>query len=124
MLLNTEKVFSIILEKQSDVLKWLKPAANQFNIFWSDRYNPHRYEPDFVVETENTIYLIETKKSTAMNDTDVIEKAKSALIYCENATKYNLKNGGKAWKYVLLPHDSVQENMTFEYLVKQYEYKI
>ena len=119
---NTEKVFSIILEKQSDVLKWLKPAANQFNIFWFDGCNPHRYEPDFVVETENIIYLIETKKANAMNDSDVLEKAKAALIYCKNATKYNLKNGGKVWKYILLPHDSVQENMTFEYLVKQYEY--
>jgi len=121
---NTEKVFSIILEKENNnVIKWLKPAANQFNIFWSDGSNPHRYEPDFVVETENIIYLIETKKATAMNDSDVLEKAKSALIYCENATKYNLENGGKAWKYVLLPHDSVQENMTFDYLVKQFEYK-
>ena len=120
---NTEKVFSIILEKpNNNVIKWLKPASKQFNIFWYDGANPHRYEPDFVVETENTIYLIETKKASAMTDAEVIEKAKSALIYCENATKYTSKNGGKPWKYVLLPHDSVQENMTFDYLVKQYEY--
>ena len=121
---NTEKVFAQILEDaNNEVLKWLRPASKQFNIYWYDGSNPHRYEPDFVVETNDAIYLTETKKAAALSDTDVVEKAKSAKIYCQNATAYTTKNGGKPWKYILIPHDSVQENMTFDYLVKQYEYR-
>lgn len=103
----TEKTFSIILEKAPEVLKWLKPAANQFNISWFDGSDPHKYEPDFVVETENNIYLIETKKASSINDQEVEEKAKAACLYCRNATEYNLRNSGKPWIYVLLPHDLV-----------------
>lgn len=117
----TEKTFSIILEKAPEVLKWLKPTANQFNISWFDGSDPHKYEPDFVVETENNIYLIETKKASSMNDQEVEEKAKAACLYCRNATEYNLKNNGKPWIYVLLPHDLVKENMSFGYLVNQYK---
>ena len=121
---NTEKVFAKILEEPTnEVIKWLRPASRQFNIFWYDGANPHRYEPDFVVETNDTIYLIETKKSTSIADKEVQEKAKSALIYCQNATEYTSENNGKPWKYILIPHDSVQENMTFNYLIKQYEYR-
>ena len=38
----------IILENSSSVIKWLRPAPNQFNIYWNKE---NKYEPDFVVET-------------------------------------------------------------------------
>lgn len=115
---KTEKDFAIILEDDVQVEKWLRPAPNQFNITWDN--NKRNYEPDFVVETSDTIYLIETKKSTDIDDLEVQQKAKAALEYCKNATEYTIKNQGKPWKYVLLPHDSVKYNMSLDYLVKQY----
>jgi type III restriction enzyme len=118
---KTEKDFAIILEDDVLVEKWLRPAPNQFNIHWDN--NKKRYEPDFVVETGNTIYLIETKKAVDIPTTEVQEKAKAALEYCKNATDYTTKNGGKPWKYILLPHDSVRLNMGFAHLVGKYEYK-
>lgn len=65
----------------------------------------------------------QTQKDQDIDAADVQGKAKAALTYCENATKYTKQIDGKPWKYVLLPHDSVQQNMSFVSLVKQFEYK-
>ena len=118
---KTEKDFAIILERDDSVEKWLRPAPNQFNITWDN--NKRNYEPDFVVETKDTIYLIETKKENDISTEEVQSKAKAALLYCKNATEYTTANGGKPWKYVLLSHNSVKLNMDLEHLVKEYEYK-
>lgn len=118
---KTEKDFSFILENSSHVIKWLRPASGQFNIYWSN--NSKEYKPDFVVETANTIFLVETKKKKDITTEEVQGKAKAALTYCENATEFTINNGGKPWKYVLIPHDAVMLNMSFEFLVTEYEYK-
>lgn len=115
---KTEKDFSIILEDDTNVLKWLRPAANQFNIYWD--YNSKEYRPDFVVEDSTFIYLVETKKEKELDAKDVKAKAKAALEYCLNATAYNIQNGGKPWKYVLIPHNAVKVNMSLEFLVNMY----
>jgi type III restriction enzyme len=44
----------------------------------------------------------------------VLEKAKAAKLYCQNATAYNAENGGKPWKYLLIPHDAIMDNMTIK----------
>lgn len=118
---KTEKDLAIILERDDSVEKWLRPAPNQFNITWDN--NKRNYEPDFVVESKDTIYLIETKKENDISTEEVQSKAKAALLYCKNATEYTTANGGKPWKYVLLSHNSVKLNMDLEHLVKEYEYK-
>ncbi|MBI5299850.1 MAG: hypothetical protein HY877_06115 [Deltaproteobacteria bacterium] len=50
------------------------------------------------------------------------EKAKAALWYCKHASEFTAQNGGKPWKYVLIPHGKVQLNMSFEHLMEQCEY--
>ena len=115
---KTEKDFSIILEDDKNVIKWLRPAANQFNIYWD--YNSKEYRPDFVVEDSNFIYLVETKKEKEIDDKDVKAKAKAALEYCLNATAFNIQNEGKPWKYVLIPHSVVKLNMSLDFLVNTY----
>jgi type III restriction enzyme len=77
---KTEKDSAIILEQDNAALKWLRPAQNQFHIYW--KHNSKRYSPDFVVETADAIYMVETKKEGAIEDTDVQEKAQAALQYC------------------------------------------
>ena len=115
---KTEKDFSIILEDDKNVIKWLRPAANQFNIYWD--YKSKEYRPDFVVEDSNFIYLVETKKEKEIDDKDVKAKAKAALEYCLNATAFNIQNGGKPWKYILIPHSVVKLNMSLDFLVNMY----
>ena len=112
----TEKDFAIVLENDSEVLKWLRPAMKQFNIYY-DRDSNARYEPDFVVETENAIYMVETKARKDLDDKEVTAKKKAAEQYCAAATDYNLKNGGKRWIYAVIPHDEVRKNSSFKNLV-------
>ena len=77
-----------------------------------------QYHPDFVVETADTIYMVETKKEGAMEDSDVQEKTQAALQYCKYASEFTTQNGGKPWKYILIPHNMVQVNMSFDYLAR------
>jgi type III restriction enzyme len=116
---KTEKDFAIILEDDKEVLKWLRPGINQFHIYW--QHNSKQYNPDFVVETAEAIYMIETKKEGDIETPEVQDKARAAIEYCKHATDYTSKNNGKPWKYVLIPHGAVQLNMSFGFLVKQYE---
>lgn len=117
---KTEKDFAIILENDKTVLKWLRPSQNQFHIYWK-KQNSRQYHPDFVVETADMIYMIETKKESDIESSDVQEKTQAALEYCKNATDFTTQNNGKPWKYVLIPHNVVQANMSFAHLVKTYE---
>ena len=119
---KTEKDFAIILENEAAVLKWMRPAQRQFHIYW--RHNSKQYHPDFVVETADTIYMVETKKEGAMEDSDVQEKTQAALQYCQYATEFTTQNGGKPWKYVLISHNVVQANMSFDYLARLCEQKM
>ncbi len=113
---KTEKDFAIILENEAAVIKWLRPAQRQFHIYW--RHNSKQYHPDFIVETADTIYMVETKKEGAMEDSDVQEKTQAALQYCKYATEFTTQNGGKPWKFILIPHNMVQVNMSFDYLAR------
>lgn len=118
---KTEKDFACILEQDKAVLKWLRPAANQFHIYW--KHNSRQYHPDFVVETAGSIYMIETKKEGDIDTIEVQEKSQAALTYCINATEFTAQNCGKPWKYILIPHDVVKLNMGFDTLTKHYEYR-
>lgn len=125
---NTEKLFSILLEDDSDVLRWLRPAKKQFNIYW-DRDREHLYEPDFIVETATTIYMVETKaksdlERSSKNSNDEINlKAKAGCKYCRQVSQYSSQNEGKQWKYLLIPHDVLEKGYnSFDYLAKVYEY--
>lgn len=111
---KTEQDFSNVLEDDPEVLKWLRPASNQFNIYWSN--GSKKYEPDFVVETADVIYMVETKAKKNMQDADVLGKKKAAEEYCKNASEFTKTVGGKPWKYVLLAHDTVDRAASFKYL--------
>lgn len=121
---KSEKDFAFILEEEAEspVLKWLRPAPRQFNIWWG-ALNQRLYEPDFVAETHDCIYIIEVKAEKDMNTPDVRNKAKAALKYCEHATKYNSEHGEKPWKYILVPHDKISMQIGFMSLASIYELK-
>ena len=116
---NTEKELAYILENDKTVLKWLRPASNQFHIYWDN--NSKRYEPDFVVETEEAICMIEPKSKDKMSDADVIQKADAAKTYCKYATEHNLEHDGKPWYYLLIPHDDINTSASLNYLISKYK---
>ena len=114
---STELDFAFILETDNDVLKWIRPVPNQFNIYWSN--GAKKYEPDFIVETADAIYMCETKAEKDVNDADVQAKAEAAREFCRRASEFTDKNGGKPWKYIIIPHTLVDRSYSFNYILKQ-----
>lgn len=112
---KTEQDLAFVLENDNKVIKWLRPASNQFRIYWDN--NSKRYEPDFIVETEDTIYMVEPKSSANILDADVIAKKDAALKYCKYATEFTSENNGKPWKYLLVPHNEISRTINFDLLI-------
>ncbi|MFC3856775.1 DEAD/DEAH box helicase [Chitinophaga sp. GCM10012297] len=115
---KTEQDLAFVLENDKEVLKWLRPAPNQFRIYWNN--NSSRYEPDFIVEIADTIFMVEPKSSANIQDVDVLEKKEAAVQYCKFATEHNVKNGGKQWRYLLIPHNEISRTVSFSYLTVKF----
>jgi type III restriction enzyme len=116
---DTERRFAVIMER--DAQKWFKPAKGQFKIYYKDGAEHPEYVPDFVAETNDYVLMVETKSQAEMKDAIVLAKADAAIKWCENAGEYLLKNGGKAWKYLLIPHDEVKENFQLVDYVRKFQ---
>lgn len=112
-----ELLLARILESEDEVQNWLRPAPLEFNITYN---HGRKYVPDFVVETESTIYLVEVKGEDKLNDPDVIAKKKRAIQYCEVASRWGKANGYKEWKYLFIPAKQVMPNSSFVQLAKQF----
>lgn len=104
---DTERRFSVILERDS--LKWFKPTKGQFQIYYKSGNEQPEYIPDFVVETDTRLLMIETKARADLNDQDVQTKANAAKQWCKHASNYAQSVGGKSWSYLLIPHDEISE---------------
>lgn len=113
---STEKTFATVLENDTKVLKWMCPSIKQFNLYY-DKSSSAKYQPDFIVETESKIYMIETKDSRMLEDKIVLAKAKTGTEYCKAASSYNLANGGKEWEYKLVSHEEVSLNSSFDAII-------
>jgi type III restriction enzyme len=115
---DAERRLAVILER--DAIKWFKPAKGQFQIFYRNGADHSEYQPDFVAESADTIYMLEPKAANQLTDPVVLAKKEAAVKWCKNASTHALTNGGKPWRYVLIPHDVIAENMTLAQLASQY----
>jgi type III restriction enzyme len=115
---KTEQDLAFVLEHDAKVIKWLRPAPNQFRIYWDN--NSKRYEPDFVVETATHIYLIESKALNNITEDKVMAKKAAAEKYCEYASAYTEKNGGKKWQYILIPFQDITRTVSLDFLVSKF----
>ena len=118
---STELDFAYILDTNNEVLKWIRPAPNQFNIYWSS--GAKKYEPDFIVESADVIYMCETKAEKDVHDADVQAKAEAAREFCRRASEFTAQNGGKPWKYIVIPHTLVDRSYSFNYVLTQIKLK-
>ena len=109
---EAERVLSIILER--DAIKWFKPARGQFQIYYKWDGNYLEYQPDFVAETVEIIYMLEPKNRDEIDSPQVVAKKDVAVKWCQNASDYMLQHNGKPWVYVLIPHDAIAQNMTLK----------
>ena len=74
----------------------------------------------FVAETADTIYMLEPKAGNQLDDPVVLAKKEVAVGWCRNASEHAKSYGGKPWRYVLMPHDAVAENMSLDGLAARY----
>lgn len=116
---KAEQDLAFVLENDNTVRRWLRPAPNQFRIYWHN--NTKRYEPDFIVERKSTIYMVEVKRSDQLQEPTVLAKKEAALRYCKYATEYTAKHDGKNWEYIILPHNEVSRTVSIDYLVSKFK---
>lgn len=105
---DTERRFAIILER--DTLKWFKPMKGQFQIYYKLGVEQPEYVPDFVAETDSTIFMVETKARADLDMQEIQAKAVAATQWCKHASAHAISVGTKPWKYLLIPHDEINES--------------
>jgi len=115
---DSERKLAIILDREA--LKWFKPARGQFQIYYKLGADHLEYQPDFVAETANCIFMLEAKARNDMQDVEVQAKKDAAVQWCSHATSHAVSHGGKPWEYSLVPHDAIWENMTLAGLANQF----
>jgi len=102
-----EKSFEVFLDKDGEVLSFIKIDESQhfFARIFYIRKDGHlaSYHPDFIVCTEDYMYIIETKGDHMVDDQNVQQKRIAATDYVR---RINLlpkeKRLDKEWKYILL----------------------
>jgi type III restriction enzyme len=109
---DSERKMAVILEREA--LKWFKPAKGQFQIVYKSGADNPEYQPDFVAETADVIYMLEPKAKNELTDPDVVAKKDAAVKWCQHASDHAATYKGKPWKYLLIPHDMIAENMTLK----------
>jgi type III restriction enzyme len=109
---DDERRFSVVLEEDDEVVRFIKPPLNQLGLFYRAA---KQYNPDFLVETKDKKYMIEVKASNQTETDEVQEKAKAALKWCECASKVDAD--GKTWEYRLILGDKIVVGNTFKYVI-------
>ncbi len=112
-----ELLLARILEGDDDVVNWLRPAPKEFNLTYN---HGCRYEPDFVIETEKCIYLVEVKGEDRIEDEDVVAKKERGISFCEIASKWGLANNYKEWRYLFIPANEVRSEVSIEQYVQRF----
>lgn len=119
---ESERLLAVILER--DALKWFRPARGEFKIYYQTSaaggYGQQQYQPDFVAETADAIYMLEPKMKTKLKDDDVLAKKAAAAKWCQHASNHAQAHSGKPWMYALIPHDAIAQNMTLPGIVNQF----
>jgi type III restriction enzyme len=116
---DAERRLAVILDR--DALKWFRPAKGQFQIYYKNGAEHPEYQPDFVAETDDAILMLEPKAKNELDDPVVIAKKAAAVEWCGHASAHAQQHGGKPWRYALIPHDAITENMTLPALVQRYQ---
>ena len=69
---DDERRLSVVLEEDSEVIRFIKPPLNQLGLFYKAA---KQYNPDFLVETADKKYMIEVKAVNQTDNEDVQETA-------------------------------------------------
>ena len=107
---DTERLFSIILEEDPDVIRWIKPPLNQLGLFWKAG---QQYNPDFLVETTAGKFMVEVKALNEVTSEEVVSKAREGIKWCRFASTADPDH--KPWEYKLISDDNIHLGNTCKY---------
>ena len=107
---DPERLFSIILEEDPDVIRWIKPPLNQLGLFWQAG---QQYNPDFLVETTSGKFMVEVKASNEITADEVVTKAREGIKWCHFASTADPDH--KVWEYRLISDDNIKLGNTCKY---------
>ena len=107
---DTERQFSIILEEDPDVIRWIKPPLNQLGLFWKAG---QQYNPDFLVETTAGKFMVEVKALNEVTSDEVVSKAQEGIKWCRFASTADPDH--KKWEYKLVSDDNIHPGNTCKY---------
>lgn len=101
-----EKWLADIFEREPRIRAWVRVPVHSFAI----AYGGSDYSPDFVVEADGTVSVIEMKRESELGSDEVRRKAAAAERWCEAAADVS----GQRWEYVLLSHNDVLPTDSFD----------
>lgn len=107
---DTERLFSIILEEDPEVIRWIKPPLNQLGLFWQAG---QQYNLDFLVETATHKYMVEVKAANEVTAQDVVAKAREGIRWCRFASTADPDH--KPWVYRLITDENIHPGNTCRY---------
>ena len=106
-----EKAFIGFLDKDGEVERFLKISENMhsFAVIYYMRVDGlmATYHPDFIVATQNKIYLIETKGNDKVFDRNVRQKQIAAVEWTRKINELKPEERmNREWEYVLISEDN------------------
>lgn len=64
--------------------------------------------------------MLEPKSKNEITVPEVVAKKDVAVKWCKHASDHAKTYKGKPWKYLLIPHDAIADNITLEWLAAQF----
>lgn len=114
-----ELKFARLLENENNLVSsWLRPSRDEFEFLTYN--NGKKYEPDFVVETMDMVYLIEIKDDDQLKEEDVLAKKDRAISYCKVVSDWAKSSNNKEWRHLFIPASQIAETTTLKYLINNY----
>ena len=113
---DPERAFSEMLEREEAVLKWFKPTLSNLRLW----YGANEYTPDFVVETDTDKLMCEVKAAEDIDSVAVQAKMNAAIKWCHCANNQAVKDGGKLWRYLLVPDSAINGSLTLAQAIESY----
>lgn len=106
-----EHAFMDFVDADGAVERWIKISETRHR-FASISYMRTdgllaTYHPDFIVETNDRLYLVETKGTDKVKDRNVQQKRRAATEWCEKINQLpEQSRNGREWEYILLGEDT------------------
>lgn len=109
-----------VLNTSADVLAFAKlDRRHKLKITYRDETGILRnYEVDFIVKTQDKMYLVETKADKDINNPNVAVKVQAATAWCEQASLVTPSKGmnqPQRWEYLILSESFYNSNKGFSF---------